>query len=352
MPARLALALCVTLAACDFTPAIEIETPAFAPAVVVRAILSAGEPAVVRLSLSGDPLAAPVAPADRLPTPTPAGATVTIFRDGRPVETLAPRRQTCYAAQHSSCNTTTGRTDVERSGPYDCSAFGGTLPVEPGATYTVRATVPGLPPAEATVTVPRPATVTVTEEGGDAVTRRLRVRVRDVPGAGTRYTLAFYREFEAYTTTVCRRGGARDTLVATPFPFRFQTRFATTEPLLLADVREPMATLFLAPFTDAGFEGGEISVVIRADAAVPPTHLVLSGGLQVQVSTLSETLYDAALAAPALFGGEDPFAEPSELPGNVAGGFGLVGAVARVDVRVPRRADAGRGYGVCRGGIC
>lgn len=331
---RLAGALvAVALAAgCDFTPAIDIETPAFEPAVVIRSVLSAGEPALVRLSLSGDPLAAPVAPADRLPSATPAGARVTLLRDGRVVETLAPRAQTCYVSQRGACNAATGRVDVERTGAYDCSAFGGSVPVEAGATYTVRAEIPGLPAAEATVTIPQPAAVTVTDEPGGSA-RRFRVRVRDVPGADTRYTLAFYREYGAYRTQVCRRGGPRDTTVvlSPSFPFHFQANFKTSEPVLLATATPPATTLFLAPFTDATFDGREGSFLIEADPSVPG-HVVLSGGIQVQVSTLSPTLYDAHLASRTVFSNDDPFAEPAELPGNVGGGFGLVGAAARVKV--------------------
>ena len=325
-------ALLAGAAACDFTPSVEIETPAFEASVVVRSVLAPGQPAVVRLSVSGDPLAAPVTA--RLPSATPAGATVVLVRDGRVVEALAPRAQLCYTQQQSRCNPDTGQTETERTGPYDCSAFAGTVPVEAGATYTIRSSIPGLPTAEATVTVPVAPQVSVTEEGAGSGERSFRVRVRDLPGRGTRYALTVYREYVGYTTAVCRVGGPRDTTLATPFPFRYQTRFATSDAALLADVRVPSATLFIAPFTDATFEGGELSAVIRLDAEAAPANVVGSSGVQVQVATLSPTLYEAFLAAPALFRDVDPFAEPSDLPGNVGGGLGLVGAAAPVDVVV------------------
>ena len=325
-------ALVAGAAACDFSPAVDIETPAFEPAVVVRAVLAPGQPAVVRLTVSGDPLAAPVT--TRLPSATPAGASVMLVRDGRVVDVLAPRAQTCYVSQQSRCNPETGQTETERVGPYDCSAFAGTVPVEAGVTYTIRSSIPGLPAAEATVTVPVAPQVSVAEEGAGVGERSFRVRVRDVPGRGTRYALTVFREYVGFTTQVCRVGGPRDTTFATPFPYRYQTRFATSDPALLADVRVPAATLFIAPFTDATFEGGELSAVIRLDAEAEPANLVGSSGVQVQVATLSPTLYEAFLAAPALFRDEDPFAEPSDLPGNVGGGLGLVGAAAPVNVVV------------------
>lgn len=332
--ALLAVLLALTAAGCDVTPAIDIETPAFAPSIVLRAVLAAGRPPTVRLSLSGDP--AVTLPDGRTASATPAGAVVTLFRDGVPAETLAPRRQTCYAAQRGACNAETGRTDVETTGPYDCSAFGGTLPIAAGATYTVRAEVPGLPPAEATVTVPLPAEVAVEDAPGSGAPRRLRVRVRDVRGAGTRFGVALFGTFSAYTTQVCRVGGPRDTLVTLAAPSPFQGRFATSDRLLLADARLPAASYPFVTFTDATFAGGEATFTLTADPAMPG-NLVRADGYAVRVSVLSASLYEAYQTAAVLFGEDTPFAEPTDLPGNVVGGFGLVGAVATSEASVPPR---------------
>lgn len=322
-------------AGCDVTPAIDIETPAFAPAIVLRAVLAAGRTPTVRLTLSGDP--ALTLPDGRTASATPAGAVVTLFRDGIPVETLAPRRQTCYASQRSTCNPETGRTDSETTGPYDCSAFGGTLPIVAGAAYTVRAEVPGLPPAEARVAVPLPAEVAAEDAPGSGDPRRLSVRVRDVPGAGTRFGVALFRTFSAYTTQVCRVGGPRDTLVTLASPWNFQGRFATSDPLLLADARLPAASYPFVTFSDATFDGGEATFTLTADPAMPG-NVVPADGYTVQVSVLSASLYEAYQTAAVLFGEDTPFAEPTDLPGNVVGGFGLVGAVAVTEADVPPRA--------------
>ena len=335
---RLALVLlCASLlAACDFTPAIEIETPVFEPSVVVRSVLVAGQVPLVRISVSQDPLVAPPEPRDRRPSATPEGAVVVLLRDGQIVETLAPRTQTCYAEARSVCNTETGRVEQTRVGPYDCSAFGGQTPVEAGATYTVRASVPGAPVAETTVTVPEAAGVVVEEAGGDAATRRLVVRVRDTPGDGTRFALTVFRRYDAYTAQVCRVGGPRDTLVVIQGgQFAYQTRFTTQDPVLLADVPIPSATLPLAPFTDAAFAGGEaaLRLAVERDGSNPAARL--SGELLVRVYTLSPELYQTYLSAETILSDENPFAEPAEIPGNVLGGFGVVGAQARTDVVVP-----------------
>lgn len=343
---RLALSLlCVAcLAACDFTPAIEIETPAFEPTIVVRSVLAAGQVPVVRLSLSQDPLVAPVDPRDRRPSQTPAGASVALFRDGRLVETLAPREQTCYAEQRSVCNAATGQVETARTGPYDCSAFGGQMPVEAGATYTIRASVPGLPPAEATVTIPLAPDVAAQDDGSDAETRRLSVRVRDAPGAGTRYALSVYRQYDAFRTQVCRVGGPRDTVITIQNgPYAYSALFSTTDPVLLADVPVPTPTLRLAPFTDATFMDGEATVRLTLPREDGNPNVRQTDGLIVVVSTLSADLYAAYLTAEALFSEENPFAEPAELPGNVVGGFGVVGASATTPVVVPpRRGSAQR----------
>jgi len=337
MRARLAAFALLAAAGCDFTPALDIETPPFEPAVVMRAVLLAGRPATVRLSVSGDPYAAPVADVDRIPSATPAGAVVTLLRDGRPVETLTARPQTCHVSIRSTCNAQTGRVDTEATGPYECGAFGGAVAIEPGATYTVRAEVPGLPVAEATVTVPLVPELVAAEEAGDAETRRFRVRVRDLPGAGTRFGLTLFREFGAYTASVCRVGGPRDTLFTTGgAPSRYQTRFATGDPLLLADAREPAASLPFATFSDATFEGGEAALSIQTDA-VGTSNVVPTGGFHVQVAALSPTLYEAYQASSVTFGEENPFAEPSDLPGNVVGGYGLVGAVSFAEAPLPAR---------------
>ena len=336
MPRRaalLALVAAALAAGCDVSAPLDIETPAYAPGVVVRATLAAGAAPTVRLSLSRDPYG----PEQRLPSATPNGASVTLWRDGRPVETLAARPQTCYTRRETRCNPETGRNElVAEEGAFECGAFGGALAVEPGATYTVRARVPGYPPAEATVTVPTATTVAATEATGpDAETRRLTVHVADLPGNGTRFGLAVFRAFDRYTASVCAVGGPRDTLVVLGYTARFATHFGTTDPVLTATGTPPPAGFRLATFTDAAFAGGTATLAVDVPRASTQSHLGTTGGLTVQVAVLSETLYDAYRAATERPIGDNPFTEPANLPSNVAGGYGRLGAVALAEASVP-----------------
>jgi len=329
--ATLVAALAVLSApGCDFTPTLDIETPPYAPGLVVRSVLAAGQMPTVRVSVSRDPYGP--TPTDGAPPPsvTPEGVVVTLLRDGAVVETLAPRAQTCYGSQTSTCNASTGQTETVRNDPYRCDAFVGQMPVEAGATYTLRATLDGLPPAEATVTVPVRPTITV--EGGaasDPARRRVRVHLPDLPGAASRFSFALQREFSSYRTSVCRVGGPRDTTITLANPARTGTDFTTDDAVLLAGAREPSGILRFVTFTDATFEGGTFSFDV--DAAAEVSGLVSTGRFTVQVAALSQELYDAYELTAFALGDDNPFAEPVNLPSNVVGGYGRVGAAAVVE---------------------
>ncbi len=304
--------------------------------VVLRSVLSAGAEPTVRMSVSRDPYG--VQPPDRPPSPTPTDAFVTLQRDGQAPEQLHVRPQTCYGTVASVCNAGTGLTETTRQDPFECGPFVSPLPVESGATYTLRAERPGLPPAQATVTVPQRAELVVTEEpSADPASRTLRVRLVDVAGAGTRFALVVQREFDGFTTSICALGGPRDTTIALGTPGHYETRFGTTDPVLLAGAREPGDALQFVTFTDDSFEGGmhEFTLVVPTDdlsATVSPT-----GRLSVQLAVLSEVLYEAYQISYFSLGDYNPFAEPINLPSNVEGGLGRLGAAAlsRVTVDSP-----------------
>jgi hypothetical protein len=231
------------------------------------------------------------------------------------------------------CNAGTGLTEITRQDPFECGAFVSSEPVEEGATYTLRAEVPGLPAAQAIVTVPVRAEVQAIEEAsGDPETRRLRVRLRDVPGAGSRYSLVVHREFDRYVTTVCAVGGPRDTTVALGTPARYETRFATTDPVLLAGAREPGDALQFVTFTDDTFDGAEHEFTLDVPTVDPASSALPTGRLTVQVAVISDVLYDAFQITYFSLGDYNPFAEPINLPSNVDGGYGRVGAVAVTEV--------------------
>lgn len=328
-PATLAalasLALVVLAAGCDFSPALDVEMPEYAPAAVVRAVLRADQPVVARVSVSRDPYEVdnPSALVDR---PTAIEAQVTLWRDGALVETLEPARQTCYQATTSTCNLETGRTETTRTGPFECGAHRGRVAVEPGATYTLRVETPGLPRAQATVTVPRYPIAS-----GGASGDGLRLDLADSPGRGHRYGIALRREYDRFPASVCARGGRRDTVIVLGRPDVYQSRFVTSDPLLLAAAIDGGASVTLAAISDDAFDGQTRTFLIRPDPGA--VALGDTGGLRIEVSGLAPVLYDAYRLQRSVVAGS-PFAEPSQPPSNVEGGHGLVGAVAIVEIRV------------------
>ena len=91
MRSLLALIACVAVAGCDFTPALDIDTPPHEARAVLRGLLVADSLAVVRVSRSADPFTG--APSRQVPTAT--DATVTLVRAGAP-ERLVLRPDTCF----------------------------------------------------------------------------------------------------------------------------------------------------------------------------------------------------------------------------------------------------------------
>ena len=323
-------------AGCDFTPALDIETPAHEPAVVLRAVLTDGRPPQVRVSVSRDPYAEGERERSYQAQPTDLGGRLTLTRAGGAVEVLEARSQTCYERRRTECDPETGRTvEVEAVGAFECGLFEGRTRVEAGATYTLRAEVPGLPPAEATVTVPPRPDVAAEDRGGvDAgAGRALAVRLRDAPGP-SRYGLTTLHEVDRYRTSVCRVGGRRDTVVALRDPWLSRTPFATADPFLTAAARAAGGALDFVSFDDATFEGGEKTVTL---ATPPPTAFGATGAVRVEVAALSAELYEAYQITAFALDPDNPFAEPIDLPSNVVGGYGRVGAVSVGHVTLPAR---------------
>ncbi len=327
LPALLAL---LALAGCDVSTALDIETPPYQAAVVIRSVLEAGGVAQVRLSVSRDPYAVDPAGEGLVARPTRSDGRVVLLRDGVEVETLRASERTCYQASTAACNAETGQVDRTDEGPFECGSHKGSVRLDAGATYTIRAEVPGLEPAEATVAVPDAPTVEATEEGGAAGRRRFRVRLTDPPGRGHRYGLTIYRELDRYTTSLCRAGGPVDTLVVLTRPQAYRSDFSTTDPVLVTGAREAGSSIHFVTFPDDAFDGRARDFVI--DAAPRGSHPGDTGAVRVQVTTMTAALYDAYQITNFELD-ENPFAEPADLPLNVVGGYGRVGAVAVREVR-------------------
>lgn len=331
MPRPLAACLLLAVAACDFSPALDIETPPYEPATVVRSVLRAGDVARVRVSVSRDPYAVDEAGVGLELRPSRTDGRVVLYRDGVEVEALRPIERTCYREQQTTCDEATGQAVTTRSGDFPCGLYVGAVPVEAGATYTVRAEMPGLEAAEATVTVPDAPALEAQELAGVGGLRQLRVRLTDPPPAGHRYGLAVLREYDRYTGSVCRVGGRKDTLVVLSRPSVYRSDFSTTDPVLITGAREAGSSIHFVTFPDDAFDGRARDFALEATPR--GSHEGDTGALRVQVTAMTAELYDAYQVVNFDLD-ENPFAEPADLPLNVESGFGRVGAVASSEVRI------------------
>lgn len=330
-PSRIVAGLVVAasgLAACDFTSALDIETPEYVPGVVVRGFLVADSVAVIRLGESWDPYEGrPVNRNFREETPA---AVVTLAREGLPADVLTLRSEACEDYSRPP-DPTTGFPYT-----YECGPYVGTVPVEAGATYVLRVEAEGFAPAEATVTVPRRPEVAVTEEAvGTDQPRRLQIRLRDPLGAGDLYGLSLLSIARTGRGTICENSVCRDTVFVFENPSRGRLQFDTSDPLLVATAREFDDDIAFASFPDDTFDGREktFSITPSTDYFEGSTE----GELIVQIAALSSDVYDAYQIEFGSGGDDNPFAEPVNLPSNVEGGYGLVGGIALAEAAVPPR---------------
>lgn len=325
----LLVAALVLVSGCDFQPTLDIETPEYHPALALTAILFADSTARIRVTESRDPYA-PRPGSRRTKYAVLTTATVTLARDGGPSETLAFRSRPCSP----------GLVGYDGADVGECGDYTSAAPLQGGATYTVRAEAPGAPPATATVTIPARVSMTATRERGTPSsgldTDRLTIRFRDMPGRGQFYALDALLGNEVTRGRVCTRTPpvtCRDTTYTSPYVR--QTSFSTQDPVLIVGLRGVPGNTNVVTFTDELFDGQERPFTIEA--------LVYGGGgdevrpakRTVRLTSITEALYDAYQQAYYSLGEENPFQEPSDLPSNVTGGYGLVGAAAVTEVVFP-----------------
>ncbi|PAP75239.1 DUF4249 domain-containing protein [Rubrivirga marina] len=325
------------VAGCDFTPALDIETPPYEAGLVVRSVLVADSVALVRVGESWDPYEGRDLRNYQYGSSQQASgdAVVTLFRDGQFVERLALRPDSCEAY---------GLPPDPETGfapTFPCGPYAGTVPIEAGATYTIRAEAEGLPPAEGTVTVPRRPTLAVVEEPtAPNADRRLRVTIGDPGGPGDLYGLSLLRSTVSTRSTTCVNGVCTDSTYVIRRDSRALTSFDTSDPVVLAAAREVANSgISIATFPDETFDGRSKSFVITPSSNYAQEDT--DGALVVQLAALSGDVYDIYQIVSFSGGGDNPFAEPINLPSNVEGGYGLVGALALAEVALPPRA-AGR----------
>ena len=117
--------------------------------------------------------------------------------------------------------------------------------------------------------------------------------------------------------------------------YRAPDRFTSSDPVILAaarDVEFGDASYRFVSVTDNSFDGQTWDFTIRRAGGYEYAYSS-DNTLTVQVAALSGDVYDAYQIAS--FGGqgdENPFVEPVNVPSNVVGGYGLVGAVALAEV--------------------
>lgn len=329
---RLALVAVLALAACDLSPTVDVDTPAFEERLAIRSVLTLGQRPSVRVGLARDPFAVAMAGEIR---PTPVDVAVTLWRDGELVETLPLRSQTCYEQSSGRCNAETGEYESERSGPYECGDYRGDLPIEPGR-LTLRAARPGFPTAEAVVVVPEAPDGTF-EGRTDGAGYAFDLSVRDSdPEPGTAFGVSLLREYDAYAASYCAVGGVRDTTIVLTQPAAYTTTFGTDDPTLRAAAADLDGTFNLIVFDDATFQNGDGHFSMRAPLEGTTVRRT-TGRFTLQIARLSPVLYAYLRETVFPLDAPTPFDEPANLPSNVTGGYGHVGAIATREILADAR---------------
>ena len=336
---RLLFALLAALLAgvlgCDFTPTFNVPLPDFEPALTINGTLVADSTVEVRVTVATDPYGP-----DRYDDlfPVPDGAVVTLLQGGAVPKRLSLRSETCRRSL--------GWPEYES---YECGAFVADAVVEAGATVTVRASAPGFPDAEATVAVPRhvPASVVIgpsverpLPNDGKRLDTDLTVSFRDPPGP-QRYGLLVVGEpyTNTYVVTTCDDDrtwtSCRDSTVEQRID-PATVGYTTSDPVLLAGARTvPSTGTRFISFTDETFDGQARTFALRAQQFWYPSYSTDEPEPPVGVWLVAAdpTTFGAYQIAWFSGGEGNPFAEPVDLPSNVVGGYGLLGAVAITEAR-------------------
>lgn len=327
--------LAALVAGCDFTPTLDIDTPGHDARAVVRTILTADSVATVRVTRSLDPYANN--PAGDVSTA--ADAAVTLARGNGTTETLVLRPEACPSDGSVEYDPET-RQFVFTSQGTRCGAFVSTRPLAAGETVTLRVLVPGLPPAEATVTVPRRPDLTVSEATvGASGSRLIDLRFSDPPGAPDRYYTSVLSPVIGFSSSSCTNNVCTDTSGVRALDRPFPIPVTTTDPILSVDNVFDSGGRSFFVFTDDTFDGRAQTVRLATRARTGAVQdAIPNAPLTVRLTALSPALYEAYRQSRALAVARDlPFAEPANGTTNVEGGYGFVGAAAVAEVALPAR---------------
>lgn len=330
--ALLAALLAGALSGCDFTPTLDVPLPEFEPALTLNGVLAADSTVQVRIVAAVDPYGHF---GGRDVFDVPEGTVAELFRGG---VSLGPLRLDSERCRNTTVSPQPGPGAEQPT--FECGPFVSDVVIEPGATYTLRASAPGYPTVEATVTVPARVPVTldvgppVESEipGYTRIQRDVTLSFRDPARAGDRYALLAvsgpWTYEDVYQT--CDPGGCRDTTV---YHHVSMSRFSytTSDPVLLAAARTiPSNGFSFVTFTDEAFDGQARSFDIRVTDLNTPGREPEAEFEAVWLVAVDDATFGAYQIA--WFGypaGDDfnPFQEPLNLPSNVVGGYGVLGAV-------------------------
>lgn len=282
--------LILAMSACETT--VEIDLPSHEPRVVVNSLFYPASPLVVDLSRSyrlDDNGSGPIPP-----------AVVSVYEGGTLVETL--KADTMSVRRYVATN----------------------LHPVPGHSYTLRATVPGFAPVEATDVVPEQplAEVTVQPLGVDqtnTVPFEVSIQLTDPAGQVNYYALSIVAV--EYV----------DGQPAPPSGFASSGTWTSRDPVLLdgeqADLLDEDVNYGFAVFSDRAIDGE--TYTIRLTVPLRPAQTeetdVDNYKYYMNVMGVSEVLY-RYFKTTAQADGIDSFSEPVELSTNVHGGLGIFGA--------------------------
>ncbi len=317
-------ALALGASACDFAPTLDIDTPAFEPALTANGVLFADSTARIRITRARDPYA--TTSTDDGIIASVSDAVVTLQRDGGPAEALLYQPAACYVG----FNPQTGQDQT-----VECGLYVSDVPIVGGAAYTLRAEAPGLPPVEAMTSVPARVPATATSAPGPTnsglPTQRITLRFQDPPGE-TSYGLDALLASSYAQTQYCDNRGCRDSTYTVRFVG--QTSFVTSDAILLAGLRGIPGTTNFVTFTDRLFAGQERSFTI--DALVYGCSYDCAPDSEtrriVRLISFDGPLVEAYAQTYYSLGDGNPFQEPFDPVSNVRGGYGLIGAAAVTEI--------------------
>ncbi len=286
----IALAATVLIAGCDMTRTLDPDERDHDPKLVLQERFQPGQPWEVTVSRSVGAFEPGRVTEEQFDV---TDATVEVFRGDTKLGTLS-------------------RDSLNR---YSTTAF----TPSPGVAYTVRASAPEMETVEATDQIPPLPPARLSAENTDSTQRTLELTIDDPRAADNYYEIVLEERVD------------RDSLG----PIRDRISFETQSQAILNEMGESLEIGeentyrgSEAVFTDGLFDGQSYTINLRVHNRGSRFHDAVEGVTFIlQLRTLSEDTYQyLSTRRLAQRTGDNPFASPVDVEGNVEGGYGLVGA--------------------------